>query len=106
MLRTDKKQALAKMRGEPEASHAQDPTRLQAFAEIIEWLEARRRQVNIPPDSPEMQEILAAVEEHRDYLNEQWCGASEEEFKESLRRYARAVSQEMLRVYKSHERSN
>lgn len=75
--------------------------RLQAFAEVFEWLEARRRQVNIPADSPEMQELLAAVREHRDFLNEQWHDGSDEEFKESLRRYARAVSQEMLRSYKA-----
>lgn len=75
--------------------------RLYHFAEIMEWLEDRRRQVSIPANSPEMQELLAAVEEHRDFLNEQWHDGSEEEFKESLRRYARAVSQEMLRSYKT-----
>lgn len=75
--------------------------RLYHFAEIMEWLEDRRRQVSIPANSPEMQELLAAVEEHRDFLNEQWHDGSDEEFKESLRRYARAVSQEMLRSYKT-----
>lgn len=95
-----KQDILSKLPEDPE-NHAFDPARTQAFAECVEWLEERRRQVGIEPTGEEFQEILAAAHEHRDFLNDRWCAGTEEEFRESLRKYARALAQEMLRVHRA-----